>query len=309
MLLRRRPALTAPTALARVRALLGERPAGGWVPPPFDLPPADGAAVGDAEPSERDEPEEHSWHSDASDEPAAEPGERRAAPAGTAARAAAVPSGGAGPRHRTWLPAALTGARINPGPRGALALLLVVAMAVAGTAVVVLRGRPQEVAAPPVETAGIPLPGVTPASSASAGPEVVVAVAGSVARPGLVRLPAGSRVDDAVRAAGGLTPGASYGLLNLARRLVDGELVQVGGEGAPGSPASPGGASAGGGKVNLNAATVAELDALPGVGPVLAQRIVDWRTANGSFRSVDQLREVTGIGEAKYNDLKAKVAV
>ena len=206
--------------------------------------------------------------------------------------------------------------RVLPSRSAVLGLVLVAALAAAVAAGVVLRGRPQEVAVPDVEVAGVPLPGASAAGGAlgadgpgpaAPGTEVVVAVAGKVHRPGLVRLPAGSRVDDAVRAAGGPVAGASTGLLNLARRLVDGEQVLVGVAAAPGS--APAGAAQGGGLLDLNAATVADLDALPGIGPVLAQRIVDWRTENSRFASVDQLREVTGIGEAKYADLRAKVTV
>ena len=141
-----------------------------------------------------------------------------------------------------------------------------------------------------------------------------MAVAGKVRRPGLVRLPLGSRVDDAVRAAGGPLPDAEPGLLNLARRLVDGEQVLVGVDPPPGSPPADGAGPAGGvagtgGPVDLNAASVSDLDGLPGIGPVLAQRIVDWRTAHGRFASVEQLREVTGIGESKYEDLRERVTV
>jgi competence protein ComEA len=195
--------------------------------------------------------------------------------------------------------------------------VLVAVVAALATGAVVLRGRPQEVVVPTVESSGTPLPGVTAAPAASpspeAGQEVVVAVAGTVVSPGLVRLPAGSRVDDAVRAAGGLAPGASYGLLNLARRLVDGEQVLVGVEPPPGTAVAggptTGGAASTGGLIDLNAAAAADLDGLPGIGPVLAQRIVDWRTENGRFASVDQLREVTGIGESKFGDLEDKVTV
>ena len=172
---------------------------------------------------------------------------------------------------------------------------------------VVLRGRPQEVVVPQVVATGAPLPGVSAAPTAAPA-EVVVAVAGTVVRPGLVRLPAGSRVDDAVRAAGGLVPGAGPGLLNLARKLVDGEQVLVGVDPPPGA-APVAGPTAAGGPVDLNTATIADLDALPGIGPVLAQRIVDWRTEHGRFASVDQLREVTGIGESTYADLDGEVAV
>jgi competence protein ComEA len=144
---------------------------------------------------------------------------------------------------------------------------------------------------------------------------VVVAVAGAVRRPGLVTLPAGSRVDDAVRAAGGVRPGGRLGLLNLARRLVDGEQVVVGASvpdpstaaGVAAAPAPDGAASAA--PLDLNTATAAQLDALPGIGPVLAQRIVDHRTRNGPFRSVDDLRQVSGIGDAKFATLRSAVTV
>ena len=109
---------------------------------------------------------------------------------------------------------------------------------------------------------------------------------------------------------------AAVGLLNLARVLVDGEQVLVGVEPPPGAAApvegsggGPGAPAAGGGLLDLNAASASDLDGLPGIGPVLAQRIVDWRTEHGRFASVDQLREVTGIGEAKYQDLVEKVVV
>lgn len=204
------------------------------------------------------------------------------------------------------LPATLRGGRLDPGRRGAIALLLACALAAVVAGGVVLRGRPQEVAVPVVEQPGQALPGAPTPTAGPAG-EVIVAVAGTVVRPGLVRLPAGSRVDDAVRAAGGLAPGASVGLLNLARVLADGEQVLVGVEPPPGMPVA-GGAVAGG-LVDLNTATSADLQDLPGIGPVLAERIVAWRTENGRFASVDQLREVGGIGEAKYADLEGKVTV
>lgn len=198
--------------------------------------------------------------------------------------------------------------RLDPGRHGAAALVLVALLAAVVAGGLALRGRPQEVAVPLVEAAGLPLPGASTAASPDPSAEVVVAVAGKVRSPGLVRLPAGSRVDDAVRAAGGALAGADTGLLNLARRLVDGEQVLVGVD--PPSGAAPGtGGAAAGGLLDLNAASASDLDALPGIGPVLAQRIVDWRDENGRFASVDQLREVTGIGEAKYRDLEAKVTV
>ena len=138
---------------------------------------------------------------------------------------------------------------------------------------------------------------------------VVVSVVGLVARPGLVTLPTGSRVADAVEAAGGLLPEADPASINLAALVSDGEQIAVGVPGAaapvPGSAAAAGP----GALVDLNTASPAELDALPGIGPVLAERIVAWRTEHGGFASVDQLREVPGIGEAKYASLEPEVTV
>jgi competence protein ComEA len=130
----------------------------------------------------------------------------------------------------------------------------------------------------------------------------------------VLRLPAGSRVSDALRAAGGVRAGTDLTALNRARVLLDGEQVVVGGPAPPAlGGAVPG--SAGGGStapqptspVSLGSATVDQLDTLPGVGPVLAQHIVDYRTQNGGFRSVDQLREVNGIGDRRFADLQPLV--
>ena len=229
-----------------------------------------------------------------------------------------VPSGPVG------LPGRWRQGRFDPGRRGvgAIGLVALVSALVAG--VVVVRSRPHEIVAPPVVAAGVPVPGrptaggaasagvatgsaatVGTAAGPSAPPSVVVSVGGRVPRPGLVRLPAGSRVDDAVRAAGGALPGADLGALNLARRLVDGEQIQVG---VPQSAVAPG-ASGPAALLDLNGATLQQLDALPGIGPVLAQKVLDWRTEHGRFGSVDQLREVPGIGESKYAELKGKVGV
>jgi competence protein ComEA len=127
-------------------------------------------------------------------------------------------------------------------------------------------------------------------------------------------LPAGARVADAVEAAGGTLPGMDLASVNLARRLTDGELVLIGVTPPPGSTgespgAGPGVGAAGGGKINLNSATLAELDSLPGVGPVLAQRILDHRTAKGGFKSVGDLRNVDGIGASRFEELKDLVTV
>ena len=182
----------------------------------------------------------------------------------------------------------LAGWRVDPGRPGALALAAVVVVAVLVAVVVLLRARPQPVAVP----AALPS-----SASPSAAASVVVDVAGKVRHPGVLTLPAGSRVVDAVRAAGGALPGVDTGPLNLARRLVDGEQVLVGVTPPPGT----GGAAAG--RVNLNTATAAQLETLPGVGPVLAARIVEWRDGHGGFRSVSQLQQVPGIGPAKYAEL------
>ncbi len=144
------------------------------------------------------------------------------------------------------------------------------------------------------------------------GVEVVVHVVGRVRRPGLQYLPVGSRVADAVDAAGGATGRADLGAVNLARPLVDGEQVWVPavGEAADptvAAPAGPGSSTAPGGTVSLNTADLAALDTLPGVGPVIAQRIVDWRTAHGRFTSVDELAEVSGIGEKMLEQLRPLV--
>ncbi len=169
----------------------------------------------------------------------------------------------------------------------------------------------------------VPFTVSTPAASTSpvagAGPTaaalVVVHVVGRVARPGLVRLPIGARVKDAVTAAGGAARGADLSTLNLARVLTDGEQVVVADRSSGSVTAStppPNGAtgpSSGSGLVNLNSATLEQLDGLPHIGPVLAQRILDFRTEHGRFSSVDELNEVSGIGEKTFADLKPLVTV
>lgn len=135
---------------------------------------------------------------------------------------------------------------------------------------------------------------------------IVVDVAGRVHRPGLVTLPAGSRVSDAVRAAGGALRRADLVLVNLAARVSDGQLLVVG---VPGATAAGADASGSAGPVNLNTATADQLDALPGIGPVLAQRIIDWRGAHGGFHSVRDLDQVSGIGDSIYAELEPLVTV
>ncbi|MEV6399288.1 ComEA family DNA-binding protein [Streptomyces sp. NPDC051907] len=203
-----------------------------------------------------------------------------------------------------------------------LAALAVVLVAAAVFAVQHFwAGRPQPVRAPVLVQQGAatpapqPSPGAQPAATGGA-PEgrIVVDVSGKVRQPGIHLLPAGSRVADALRAAGGAREGTDLTALNRARVLMDGEQVMVGVTAPPGAPAVNGAGSGTGtgagqpmGPMNLNSATVEQLETLPGVGPVLAQHIVDYRTEHGGFRSVDELREVDGIGERRFADLQTLV--
>lgn len=148
-----------------------------------------------------------------------------------------------------------------------------------------------------------------PSSSAATGGILFVHVLGAVRRPGLFELRDGARVIDVVAAAGGLVPTADPAGVNLARLVSDGEQLYIPriGEAQPGAPpgvTGPGGPGATGGKVNLNSAGVAELDTLPRIGPAMAQRIIDYREANGRFGSIEDLRNVTGIGEKTFDGLK-----
>jgi competence protein ComEA len=191
-------------------------------------------------------------------------------------------------------------------------------------------GRTQPVRAPEVVRAAAPYgeragqgeqsaagPDASAAAPSSVGPAgtvIVVDVSGKVRSPGLHRLPTGSRVEDALRAAGGVRAGTNTESLNRARLLVDGEQIVVGapalalgsGTGAVGSAGSDSGAAPSA-PVSLNTATADQLDSLPGVGPVLAQHIIDYRTQHGGFRSVDELREVNGIGDRRFADLRNSV--
>ncbi|WP_433307385.1 helix-hairpin-helix domain-containing protein [Actinoplanes sp. CA-030573] len=204
----------------------------------------------------------------------------------------------------------------DPGRRGVKALAAVAAAVVLIAALLAWRSRPHiDTVAPPSFGTTEPAPASADRRIASpAASELVVAVGGKVRKPGLVRLPPGARVADALTAAGGPDPGVDVALLNLARKVVDGELIMVGVTPPPGQApptGSAGGAAAGpaGGLVNLNTATLTDLDGLPGVGPVLAQRILDARDAQGGFRAVTDLRKVDGIGDARYEQLKDLVTV
>ncbi|MFH8425862.1 helix-hairpin-helix domain-containing protein [Streptomyces sp. NPDC018038] len=306
---------TAPEALGRRR--------GDELFPPAAAPPGEPAAA------------EEEAEGPAYGEPGAPPGAaERGRPPGARARLAAVL------RDRTpvWV---RTRVGLEPRALGALTVVLVVAAALAGG--YFWAGRPEPVRAPEVVRAapvaaapGFAAPGVPAApavpgtragpgavagvvpGSAGGGARVMVDVGGKVRRPGVLTLPAGSRVADALRAAGGAEPGADLTALNRARVLFDGEQVLVGVPGVPaggsggvvgGGAVGPGGGAGGGAGVplSLNAATVEQLDTLPGVGPVLARHIVDHRAQHGGFRSVGELREVNGIGERRFAELERLV--
>lgn len=268
--------------------------------------------------------------------PAADPGD---SPAGD------LPGGG--------LPPSGPRLAVGPGPALAAGVAAVVGLIVCGW--FLLRPGPATTTLPdrqpvPVPSAAAPAePGAPPApptlaagalaAPAGAPGSVSVYIVGQVRKPGVVTLPPGARVVDAVEAARGATARADLAAVNLARRLADGEQIIVprrgevvaggggpgglaggsagGGSGAAGpgagaagtSPAGAAAGSAGQGVLNLNTATVAQLDELPGVGPVIAGRIVAWRQENGPFTKVDQLGEVEGIGPATLGKLRPLVTV
>lgn len=182
-------------------------------------------------------------------------------------------------------------ARASPGELGLVVLLA--ATVVGGGAFVYARTASQP-PPPPIEKIERAEP------SPAAG--LVVHVAGVVRTPGLYELPVGSRVQDALNAAGGPLDGADLDALNLAEILSDGVKIYVPKKGEGAAPGAEGPTR--GAKLNLNAATEAELEALPGIGPVLAQRIVAYRQKKGRFTSLRQLMEVEGIGQKKYEALR-----
>lgn len=207
------------------------------------------------------------------------------------------------------------------------AALLLAALTLGGT---LLLGsgarRPPRVAGPPDATAtattatrapiamGSPVVADSAPAAASGRPVLVVHVVGAVRRPGLYTLPEGSRAADAVSRAGGATPTANLEAIDLAAPVADGQQVAVPRRDAAGAGlatlTSPSGAGPAArlGPVHLNTATVEQLDALPGIGPSTAQKIVDYRSEHGFFRSVDDLDAISGIGQAKIDQLRKLVA-
>ncbi|MFD7083552.1 helix-hairpin-helix domain-containing protein [Streptomyces sp. NPDC002181] len=279
----------------RAEALLG----GGPQPPPQSPPPEAGPSPGPAIRSVADPPP--------GETPLGVPPPRQAPLSGGAALRLALSE-----RLPLWLQA-----RCAVEPRTVAAVGVVLAAAVAFGAQQYWTARPQPVTAPTVVApATAPAPAASPGPAAAAGgggARIVVDVSGKVRDPGVRRLPAGARVEDALAAAGGVRPGTDVSGLNRARVLVDGEQVVVGApaqpaQGGPGAGAGPGGGAGGAaGPLSLGTATVEQLDGLPGVGPVLAQHIVEFRTARGGFRSVEELRQVDGIGERRFADLRKLV--
>jgi competence protein ComEA len=263
----------------------------------------------------------------------------------------ALPDVGAGPRvvrsrraarpqtwrHRAADRVSMVAARAGVTPRAVIGLLL---LGVVVAAVLVVRlllvdhgSRPVPLRMAAAAGTASPSPSVgamsaspsVPAGLATTAPRsvsagagiVLVHVVGQVRHPGVVRLPAGARVEQALAAAGGATSKADLVRVNLARPVVDGEQIVVpkpgeamtGAAGVVGGLLGPGSTTGAAAPVDLNTAGLAELDTLPGVGPVLAQRILDWRSQNGRFSTVDELGEVSGIGEKVLENLRPLVRV
>lgn len=197
------------------------------------------------------------------------------------------------------------------GARSRVALAALATVSVAVVALVLLRPAGADPA--PEDTlprASTPTSAATTSPLASSETVVIVQAAGAVAQPGVYRLASGSRVNDLIRTAGGFAPDADPDRVNLAALLADGEKVYVPrvGEAAP-VDASGGGSSSAPQLVDLNTASIAELDSLPGVGPATAQAIIDYRSQHGRFTSVDELLNVRGIGQAKLDELRPLVRV
>jgi len=191
---------------------------------------------------------------------------------------------------------------VTPPPQAIRPILKIVIAVVLLTAGLVWLNRPTPVSVPEVASPGIPI------STNSNSPvpvqgidQIVVDVKGDVLTPGLVTLPAGARVADAIAAAGGIGPNANVTSLNLAERLSDGQMVIIGNSQSQPASSDP--------RINLNLATESELDSLPGVGPVMAGRIIAWRETNHKFHSIEELQEVPGIGPKVFANLKSLVRI
>lgn len=190
--------------------------------------------------------------------------------------------------------------------RGTLAKLMVFAIAV--TTLFIWLNRPQVQVTPEIISSGAPIDSSTFAANS---PNLVVDVEGKVRNPGLRTLPSDSRVADAIAAAGGTLPGVPKGTVNLAARLSDGQLLIVGQVTKAGSTGGSGnqGSADANNLVSLNSATESDFESLPGVGPVLANRIFSWRTQHGTFSSIDDLQSVPGIGPKVFANLSSYVTL
>jgi competence protein ComEA len=177
-----------------------------------------------------------------------------------------------------------------------IALSIIAAIVLALSVLTVVRGNTQINAAPEI----IPI--------TIAEPEIFVDVTGAVNNPGVYSLTGRSRVIDAIKAAGDSAPGADLSTINLARVLNDGEQIYVDST-AVNSFGQRVSKKVSSGPININRATLRQLDALDGIGPVIAGRIIEYRKKNGSFLTVDDLQKVSGIGAAKFAQIKAKVRV
>lgn len=233
-------------------------------------------------------------------------------------------AGWCGDRLPEWLRGRV---RLGPREMALVAVVAAIGLLFAGVSVARSSGDSAAATVPPTSatsslvtpasgapSAGAPaVPGGSGSSAAATGaPQVVVDVAGRVHRPGVVRLPTGSRVVDAIRRAGGARAGVDLSGLNLARVLTDGEQVLVGKKGpAPGSVAASAAAGSGAAapNVDINSASQEQLESLPGIGPVTAQKILAWRTAHGAFTSVDELTEIDGIGDKTLAQLAPYVTL
>jgi competence protein ComEA len=203
--------------------------------------------------------------------------------------------------------------------RELVGLVVIAVLVVAGAAFWYTRSLPSPVHVVATAGGGLRAPAAGPAPSPAASPkQIVVDVAGWVRMPGVYEFHQGDRVIDAIRQAGGARPGADLTSINLAALLTDAEQVVVG-KASGGGPVSSttvgsgGGGSGGGGSngapVNINTATLDQLESLPGIGPALGQRIIDYRQQHGPFKSVNDLTNVSGIGDKRLADLRPLITV
>jgi competence protein ComEA len=187
-------------------------------------------------------------------------------------------------------------------------LLALAALCLAAAVLFVRSHRGAHASAAPLRVAPVAPSPAGGSGHARSGPVIVVDVAGAVLRPGVYRLPRGSRVLDAVRRAGGLTRRAERTAVNLAAPVSDGQQVLVAARGSPGAVSAGGaGAPPASGPVSLSSATAEQLDTLPGIGPVTAQKIVSYREQHGPFTSVEGLDAIPGIGPARLAELDGLV--